>query len=374
MIITCADIDGFKNLHNVCISPDPQYNIIIGRNAQGKTNLLEAMWILTGCKSFRGSRDKDFIAHDGKAMHSQISFRDFRRVQKISFDLSKTQAGRSICVNDVKVKGTSSLFDIFKCIVFTPDDSEIIKGSPEKRRNFIDMAASQLNPISVVHLTRSNALLNQRNAVLKNVITGLSKRSELSVWDKQVAKEASFVSFMRYDYVSKLSCVCNQLYRNITGGCEELSVGYRSNVFSQQDFSNLHCGPEAYDLYFSKLQENTDYDLKFGYTHTGISRDEITVRINGYNAKDFASQGQIKSAALVMKLAQAQLYCAQSRETPVVFLDDVMGELDESRQKLVFDIVKNMQVFITCCNESALLPEINGKIFRVADGLVSEEV
>lgn len=372
MIITSVRVEGFKNLGKIHLKPDEKYNIIIGKNAQGKTNLLEAMWILTGCKSFRGSKEKDFIAHNGRSMRVKLKFRDSVRTQKIEYDLVKSQNGRSIFLNEVKVKGTGSLFDVFKCIVFTPDDVDIIKGSPEKRRSFIDMAFAQLYPSALTHINKHNLLLNQRNAVLKNVISLKSMRNELEIWDKQLSAEGAYVSFMRYDYVKKLSEICAGLYSKITGGNEALELVYRSNVFSED---NLKEGfnPSASEIYYKKLSENIDYDLKFGYTHTGVSRDEIIIRINGFNAKEFGSQGQIKSAALVIKLAQAEIYSKQSKEAPVVFLDDVMGELDENRQKLVFDIIKNMQVFITTCNESALLPEIKGKIFRICDGNAAEE-
>ncbi len=372
MIITSVRIEGFKNLGKIHLKPDEKYNIIIGKNAQGKTNLLEAMWILTGCKSFRGSKEKDFIAHNGKSMKVKLKFRDSLRTQKIEYDLVKAQNGRSIFLNEVKVRGTGSLFDVFKCIVFTPDDVDIIKGSPERRRSFIDMASAQLNPVALGHINKHNVLLNQRNAVLKNVVSLKSMKNELDIWDKQLSAEGAYVSFMRYDYVKKLSEICGRLYSKITGGNEVLELFYRSNVFSREMFE-ARFDSSAAEVYYNKLSENIDYDLKFGYTHTGVSRDEIVIKINGFNAKEFGSQGQIKSAALVIKLAQAEIYSKQSKEAPVVFLDDVMGELDESRQRLVFDIIKDMQVFITACNESALLPEIKGKIFRICDGNAAEE-
>lgn len=372
MIIKSVSVDGFKNLSGVFIEPDAKYNIIIGKNAQGKTNLLEAVWILTGCKSFRGSKERDFIAHNGRNMKSEIKFEDSVRTQKISYELGKSQNGRNIFLNEVKIRGTAQLFDVFKGIVFTPDDVEIIKGSPEKRRSFIDMAAAQLNHSALSHINKHNTLLNQRNAVLKNVIQGKSNREELDIWDRQAAKEGAYVSFMRADYISKLNEICSRLYEKITGGSEHLELVYRSNVYSADELCE-ELSKEAVEKYYKKLSENTSYDLKFGYTHTGVSRDEILVKVNGFSAKDFASQGQIKSAALVMKLAQAEIYSKQSKEAPVVFLDDVMGELDECRQRLVFDIIKDMQVFITTCNESALLPEIKGKIFRICDGKAAQE-
>ncbi|WP_295079279.1 DNA replication and repair protein RecF [Ruminococcus sp.] len=373
MIITCADIDGFKNLKGIFFEPDPKYNIIVGPNAQGKTNLLEAMWILSGCRSFRGSKEKDYICLDGERMGSKIKLLDSIREQKISFEMTKSASNpKNIHLNGVKQKGTRALFDVFKCIAFIPDDVDIIKGSPEKRRNFIDMAASQLNPVFVMHLNKNNAIMNQRNALLKGIMQGNTDKSILEIWDRQASKEGAVISYMRHEYIQRFNGICGRLYRTISGGTEELELEYKSNVFRHDDFENP-CGDEAYEQYYRKLSETADYDIRTGSTHAGVNRDEILIKINGVSAKDYGSQGQIKSAALVMKLAQAELYMQKSKDAPVIFLDDVMGELDESRQRFVFDIIKDMQVFITTPNENALLPEIKGKVLHISGGSIAEE-
>ena len=373
MIITCADIDGFKNLKGIFFEPDPKYNIIVGPNAQGKTNLLEAMWILSGCRSFRGSKEKDYICLDGERMGSKIKLLDSIREQKISFEMTKSASNpKNIHLNGVKQKGTRALFDVFKCIAFIPDDVDIIKGSPEKRRNFIDMAASQLNPVFVMHLNKNNAIMNQRNALLKGIMQRNTDKSILEIWDRQASKEGAVISYMRHEYIQRFNGICGRLYRTISGGTEELELEYKSNVFRQDDFEKP-CGDEAYEQYYRKLSETADYDIRTGSTHAGVNRDEILIKINGVSAKDYGSQGQIKSAALVMKLAQAELYMQKSKDAPVIFLDDVMGELDESRQRFVFDIIKDMQVFITTPNENALLPEIKGKVLHISGGSIAEE-
>lgn len=373
MIVTYADIDGFKNLSGISFAPDEKYNIIVGSNAQGKTNLLEAMWILSGCRSFRGSKEKDYICIDKSRMSAKIKVKDSVREQKITLEMNKgSNNPKLIHLNGVKQKGTRSLFDVFKCIAFIPDDTEIVKGAPEKRRSFIDMAASQLNPIFIVHINKHNAVMNQRNALLKEIMQGKSSASELDIWDRQAAHEGTLISFMRNEYVKKINEICGRLYRIISGGNEELELEYKSNIFRPEDFEK-ECGEEAFDQYYRRIRETEEYDIRTGSTHAGVNRDEILIKINGLSAKDFGSQGQIKSAALVMKLAQAEIFMKKSREAPVVFLDDVMGELDENRQRFVFDIIKDMQVFLTTPNESALLPEIKGKILRISGGKITEE-
>ena len=373
MIVTYAEIDGFKNLKGVSFAPDPKYNIIVGANAQGKTNLLEAMWILSGCKSFRGSKEKDYICLDGQRMSSAVKVQDSVREQKITFEMAKGgNSPKLIHLNGVKQRGTRALFDVFKCIAFIPDDTDIIKGSPEKRRSFIDMAASQLNPMFVMHLNKNNAIMNQRNALLKEIAQRNASADVLEIWDRQASKEGAVISWMRNEYVSKINEICGRLYNTISGGAAELSLEYRSNVYKPEDFEKP-IGEEAEELYYRRLRETSEYDIRTGSTHSGVNRDEISIKINSVSARDFGSQGQIKSAALVMKLAQAEIYMKKSKDAPVVFLDDVMGELDENRQRFVFDIIRDMQVFVTTPNESALLPEIKGKILRISGGRITEE-
>ena len=373
MRITYAGIDGFRNLSGVSFEPDPKYNIIVGPNAQGKTNLLEAMWILSGCRSFRGSKEKDYVSLSGNRMSSKIKLQDSVREQKIVYEMSKgVNSQKNIMLNGVKQKGTRALFDVFKCIAFIPDDVEIIKGSPEKRRNFVDMAASQLNPMFVMHIAKHNAIMNQRNSLLKEIMQKGTSGDILEIWDRQAANEGVLISYMRNEYITKINEICGRLYRTISGGSEELELEYKSNVFRKEDFEKP-LGEEAVEQYYRKLRETSEYDIRTGSTHTGVNRDDVIIRINGISARDFGSQGQVKSAALVMKLAQAEIFTKRSKDPPVIFLDDVMGELDERRQRFVFDIIKDMQVFLTTPNESALLPEIKGKIMRISEGKLTEE-
>lgn len=373
MIVTYAEIEGFRNLSGIAFEPDPKYNIISGQNAQGKTNLLEAIWIMSGCKSFRASKEKDYINLDGNRMTAGIKIRDSIREQKVKIEMSGgTGIVKDIYLNGVKQKGSRPLFEIFKCIVFIPDDIDIIKGSPEKRRNFIDMAASQLNPVSVLHINKHNTIMNQRNSLLKEIMNGHTSADSLEVWDRQAAAEGAFISYMRNDYIRQINEICGRLYRTLSGGTEELELEYKSNVYKPEDFSKP-LGKEAEDIYFRKLQESAGYDIRTGSTHSGINRDDILIRINGLNAREYGSQGQKKSIALVMKLAQAEIFRKKSDDAPVILLDDVMGELDENRQRFIFEIIRDMQVFITVCNESALLPEIKGKIIHIDSGKIRED-
>lgn len=372
MIVTSLAADGFKNLEEVLISPHPQYNLVTGMNAQGKTNLIEAVWLMTGCRSFRGSKDREYIGIGKKAMSIGLGFNDGRRNQIISYAMSRDSIKeKKINLNGVAVKGTGRLFESFKCVVFTPDDVDLIRGGPEKRRSFADLCSCQLKPNNLETVKRYDALLMQRNALLKSVSAGKAGADTIAVWDQQVAAIGTAVSQLRHQYVGLLNDCCQKLYSRITGDRERLEISYSSNIFGSS-LEDEKSGEYAVARYYKKLCDAREDDIRLGYTIYGAHRDDISIKINGMNIRDYGSQGQKKTAALVLKLGQAEIYYSSRREAPVILLDDVMGELDESRQRLVFEVVRGMQVFITACNENAVNGLVVGKHFTVENGKVSE--
>lgn len=370
MIVTSAAAEGFKNLKEVYIEPHPEYNFITGMNAQGKTNIIEAIWLMTGCSSFRGSNIKDFIGLEKNDMSIELKFRTGRREQNISYRMSRNfPKERKIKLNGVEMNGTGKLFENFKCVVFTPDDIDLIRGGPNKRRSFIDLCMCQLRNGNMDAVKRYSALIAQRNALLKAAAYGNGKPDTIQDWDRQTAAIGTFLSQRRYQYIKILNETCSELYGRITDGRERLEISYVSNVFGNvvEDYER---GEYAVMKYYNKLLESIDSDIRLGYTSCGAHRDDIVIKINGMNIKEFGSQGQKKTAALVLKLGQAEIYYKNSDEAPVILLDDVMGELDESRQRLVFEVVKGMQVFITACNENSVNCLSGGKHFRIENGRI----
>lgn len=368
MYIKKIIIDGFKNLKEIDLSPGQSFNIIFGQNAQGKTNLLEAIWIATGCKSFRGSKEKDYIGFNCEEFNMKIIFQDEIRTQEINYKLLKKNIkNKLITLNGVSQSNSSRLFENFKCVAFLPEDIELIKGMPEKRRSYIDLCYCQLKPKSMNYIRKYYSLIAQRNAVIKNIILGNENPDSLDIWDRQLAVTGSYISYMRNEYVIKLSEYCQKLYNKISDGAENLSITYQSNVYE----NNFHY-PDAPDInmteiYYNKLKNSIADDLRLGYTHTGVNRDDIILKINDLSVRDYGSQGQQKSTALVMRLAQAQIYNTQKNEAPVILLDDVMGELDENRQKFVCNIIGDMQVFITTCNHKAIIHQCDN-VFQMSEG------
>lgn len=373
MFIENLSTNGFRNLKGTEIVPDRYLNIITGNNAQGKTNLIEAIYILTGCKSFRNSKESDYINLDSSNAEVFLKFNNEKRSQTIECNLTRSRGKeKSFKLNGVQLKGTSALFEQFKCIVFMPDDIELIKGSPEKRRSFIDLCYCQIQNSALQKLRRLELITSHRNALLKSIAMGKDSPSSLLAWNVQLSEVGAYISYMRYKYTCMLSKKATELYYEISGNSENLTVEYQSNVFSAEDFKNGFT-KDLSQKYLNTLDRRTNDDIKAGYTLSGTSRDDIIFKIDNLPLKTFGSQGQKKSTAIVMKLAQADIYSQRTKENPIILLDDVMGELDTQRQKYICSILGDTQVFITVCNEESFINHTDAKIFVVDNGSIFEK-
>ncbi|MDD5946996.1 MAG: DNA replication and repair protein RecF [Oscillospiraceae bacterium] len=377
MRVTALEVSHFRNLQQVKILPHTELNLILGNNAQGKTNLLEAIWACTGCRSFRGAKEWDYIGLQQPLMETKLHFTDRQREQEIIIRMQREGRQRKIWLNRVPVQGTSKLFSAFQCVIFSPDDREYIRGGPEKRRAFMDLCGSQLNPTMLGCYRRFEQLTAQRNAMLKQVSAGFVSVTDLTDWDIQLAAYGSLLTCMRYAYIQQLSAVCTELYGKITGGKEKLTVSYRSNLFRNSEIPEQP-NTEMQAYYRAALQKSVRDDVRLGFTAKGAGRDDFVCKINGLSVKDYGSQGQQKSTALVLKLAQAAVFYEKKEETPVILLDDVMGELDANRRNLVYDTVRNMQVFLTACNGENLCEQnadpIQRAVFYMENGLLRERI
>lgn len=364
MIITEFTADGFKNLRNISISPSEGVNVIHGENAQGKTNLIEAIWILSGARSFRGTKEKDMVAFDGEFARLGLKLRDSSREQVIEAVISRNPRERKITLNGVKQRYLSGLFGALKCVVFTPEDLELSKGSPDNRRDFIDLCVSQIKPAYSKTVAKYENVLLQRNALLKNISLGISSPADLDVWDEQMSRLGAYISVLKYQYTKKLSIFAKKLYDEISNYREDFSLGYLSTVYQSLEGREDWSGEMAAE-YLEMLRRNRNEDIRVGFTSAGIHRDDVGVIINGSLAKDFGSQGQNRSAALAMKLGQAFILNEETSEMPVILLDDVLSELDKSRREFIISKLSGMQVFITCCEPAGRL---KGRRFEMKNG------
>lgn len=373
MRVLSLKAEGFRNLESISLMPHPERNLIFGNNAQGKTNLLEAIWTCTGCRSFRGAKEKDYLNLQAQAMHIKLSFENSRRVQEIQIHMAHGDGKqKKILLNHVPLKGGSGLFPQFQCVVFSPDDRELIRSGPEKRRSFMDMCGSQITPAMLGCIRRFDQLTAQRNAVLKQIQLGHAEKRDLADWDTQLAAHGSLLTCLRFAYIKKLAAVCEQLYGTITDGKEKLSVKYRSNLFRNSEIPEKPTA-EMQQIYYAQLQKSADDDIRLGFTAKGAGRDDFSCKIGGLSVREFGSQGQQKSTALVLKLAQAAVFYEQKDETPIILLDDVMGELDAQRQKLVYDIVGDMQIFLTTPQPESVGQFGKGAVFCIDNGCLIEK-
>jgi len=375
MRVLSLETEGFRNLSAVSLKPHSSLNLIFGDNAQGKTNLLESLWCCTGCKSFRGAKEKEYIALGTRDMHIKMRFSDSRREQEIQIHMQRGEGKqKKILLNGVQLLGAAKLFSAFQCVVFSPDDRELLRQGPERRRSFMDLCGSQLSPAMLGCIRRFEHLMSVRNTVLKDISLGKASRSALADWDLQLAALGSLLTCLRFAYVRQLSAVCEQLYGKITDEKETLSVKYRSNLFKNSEIPEKPTA-EMQQYYFDALQRSVDDDIRLGFTSKGAGRDDFSCKINGLSVRDFGSQGQQKSTALVLKLAQAAVFYEKRQETPVILLDDVMGELDAKRQALCYHMMEDMQVFLTTCQPEALGREhpADCNVYYMENGVVSQK-
>ncbi len=354
-------------------------NILYGSNAQGKTNFIEAIWICTGCRSFRGTKEKDYIGFSADRSEIELDFMDKERHQNVHIRHDKGKKNqRTMAVNRVRINQLALLFGNLNAVVFTPEDLELAKGCPETRRYYMNTGISQIHKGYHVDVAGYNRAIANRNAVIKDILNGTAKKSDLDIWDNQLARFGASITYERSKYISEISKKAVRLYSDISSGREKLELFYMSSIFrdvreySNIDFRDPMNAPEVRRIYEEFLHNNQDNDIRAGMTVYGIHRDDIITRINNVNSREFGSQGQSRSIALIMKLAQAQLIWETAGDAPIILLDDVLSELDPSRQEFVLRRLNGFQVFVTCCDRQSAARFGQGKIFYVENGTVRE--
>lgn len=339
---------------------DEKINIIYGDNAQGKTNILESMYVCATSKSHRGSKDREIIRFDNDESHIKVNVRKNDMNYRIDMHLKKNKP-KGIAVNGIPIKRAVELFGILNIVFFSPEDLNIIKNGPSERRRFIDMELSQLDKIYLDCLINYNKVVNQRNSLLKEY--AFSGRediiSSLDIWDMQLVKYGNDVIKSREKFVKDINDLVKSIHTKLSGDREQLEIIYEPCV-KEQDFE-------------SELVRVRDRDLKFKCTNIGPHKDDMCFLINGMDVRKYGSQGQQRTAALSLKLAEIELVKQIIHDTPVLFLDDVLSELDSRRQNFLLDSIGNIQTMITCTGLDEFINNrfsIN-KIFKVVNGTVS---
>lgn len=358
MHIVSLAADGFRNLAPTVLDPDRGVNIFYGDNAQGKTNLLEAIWLFTGGRSFRGAKDRELVAFSGDCARLALRFFAEEREQEAKLTVAgRRQAER----NGISLRSPTELAGRFCAVVFSPAHLSLVKDGPEARRRFLDAAYCPLRPAYIRTMAEYARALAQRNALLRS---GTAEAALLAPWDEQVAALGARVAAARRAYIRRLAPAAYAIYRGLSGDKEELSVSYDTPLPEADT-------PEVAAALYDALCAHRRDDLAAGFTTCGPHRDDLTLTINGLSARRFGSQGQQRSVVLALKLAEAAILRDVSGEPPVVLLDDVMSELDPSRQDYILNHLSGWQVFITCCDPAAIVRSTGGAAFRVSAGTVS---
>lgn len=370
MKVTSLELENFRNIPAARLEPCEGVNVIFGENAQGKTNLLEAIWLCSGGKSFRGARESQMIRFGEKMFRVGLSFADRQREQRISYHSSGS--GRKVQLNGVPLRSSAELAGEFLSVVFSPSDLSIVQEGPAERRSFLDNAISQIKPVYAKYLQQYNSVLEQRGALLKEIaLHGRRAADTLEIWDQQLARMGTAISIFRRDYLSKLSEVCEKVYGGFSGYQESFSLQYESSVFPAEKELEIY-SDELISDYLTVLKESLENDVRMRSTSKGIHRDDLDIRVNGLSARLYGSQGQQRSCAIALKIGEAMLLKGVTGEDPVILLDDVMSELDQGRQDYLLNRIRDFQVFITCCDIVGALRMKEGKVFRVEGGAVRE--
>lgn len=373
MYITSVYLKNFRNIKEAEIDFDKNLNIFVGKNAQGKTNLCEAISVCLG-GSFRRVRFSQYIPADNPEAEVliRLKFRDdiTERDNIINYTICKNTV--EITYNNIKMKDAAELYGVLKYVVFIPEHLSLIKGAPELRRNYLDEVALMQTKTHLKKLSRYNKALKQRNNILSGYNGSLEELSaNVAAWNEILAAEGINVTYGRLKYFNFLKKCAGEVYSELTNGTESLNMEYQSSVF-KTDSINFDEKDRLYNIYMNELEKNLETEMKLRYTLAGIHRDDVNFFVNGLAARDFASQGQLRSAALALKLSEAEIIRQKNKTNPVIILDDILSELDFIRRDYIIHHIEKSQVFITCCNINDLSSMSGGKAWNVENGSFTE--
>ena len=360
MKINSLQLENFRNF-DFLETDFEDTNIIWGENAQGKTNLIEAIYLFTGAKSFRRARDKELIKFNREKSVLKIEFESNERNQNAQIEIKEK---RSFSLNGVKNKSVNDLSDELKAVVFSPEHLSMVKDGPRERRYFIDNALCQIKSNYRNLLKEYSRALYQRNALLKDLVKHPEMEDMLYIWNQNLARSGAKIIFQRLKYIEALMPYVSEIYSGISKNKEEIELVYKGCNEFTQDMSDTE------EKLLEAFNETKVNDIINKSTSKGPHRDDIEIFINKKSARIYASQGQQRSCVLAIKLAEAALLKEMTGVEPVALLDDVMSELDESRQDYILNHIKSSQVFITCCDKEQILRLKKGKTIHIENGKI----
>ncbi len=360
MFVKSLKLKNFRNYDLLDLEFDSETNIFYGDNAQGKTNILESIYLTGTTKSHRGTKDRDLIKFGEEEAHIETVVEKQGVPFKIDIHLKKNSP-KGIAINKIPIKRASELFGIINIVFFSPEDLNIIKNGPSERRRFIDIELAQLDKVYLNDLSNYNRIVNQRNKLLKDISERKDLLETLDIWDMQLVQYGSRVIERRKIFIEQMNEIIEKVHGKLTGGKENLKLVYEP-------------GTGIYDLE-TALFKNRERDIRMKSTSVGPHRDDICFMSNEIDIRKFGSQGQQRTAALSLKLSEIELVKKVIHDTPILLLDDVLSELDKNRQNYLLDSIRDIQTLITCTGLDDFVNhrfEIN-KILHVEQGHVLKE-
>ena len=355
MWIKRLKINNFRNYKNKEIILNKNINIFYGENAQGKTNIIEAIFLFGIGKSFRANKDLELIKFGEKNANLEIDYQKSDREGNIKINIGNK---KEIFINKIKIKKLSDLLGNIQTVIFTPDDINILKGGPDNRRKFLDIMISQLRPKYMFTYNLYKKTIEERNNYLKKIKLENANEELLEIWDEQLIKYGKIISEYRKEFIEKIKNKIKNIHNNITGNKEEIKIEYITDCLDEKKYKEI-------------LKTRRKLDIIKGYTTRGIHRDDFQIFINNILVNVYGSQGQHRTAVLSLKISELQVINDEIGENPILLLDDFMSELDEKRRNNFMENIKDTQVIITC-TDKLILNDIDAKIFNVVNGEIFE--
>lgn len=357
MYVKNLSLKNYRNIKTLELSLKNGVNILYGQNAQGKTNLLESIYIGATGRSHRTHKDKELINFNKNEAHIRLEVFKEKIFDRIDIHIKK-ESKKGIAINGISISKLGELFGYLNVVIFSPEDLALIKQGPQERRKFIDMELCQINNIYYYNLSQYYKVLKQRNALLKKIQKDISLKDTLFIWDKQLIDFGSKIINTRQQFIKKIEKISCDIHKNITNNTEILKLKYKPSVLVSE--------------FNEKLQKNIEKDIFYQTTSYGPHKDDILFFINDINVKDFGSQGQQRTVSLSIKLAEIQLIQEETGYLPVLLLDDVLSELDKNRQKFLIKNIKKMQVIITCTGVEDVIKNLDEDfyLFKVENGSI----
>lgn len=348
MYIERVTLKNFRNYENKTVEFKDGLNVIIGRNASGKTNLLESLYCSGIGKSPRTNKYREMIRWDSDYAYIKVTLKKNRSTHTIEYSID-SQDKKRIAIDGIPLVKLSEILGMLNIVFFSPDEMRLIKESPQERRRFADISLSQQNKKYFYSLSKYNNVLAQRNKLLKESQDMRSLPEMLYGWDVQLAEHGAYMIGKRYEFVEKIQTFAKKIHLEITDGKEDLQLEYESNV----KYGDVQ---EMKAVFFDKLRSNIEKDTNLSYTSFGCHRDDIAIKINGIDVRKYGSQGQQRTVALSLKLAEIYLFESEIGEKPVLLLDDVLSELDLYRRQKLMELSSGLQTIITCTDFDMDLP------------------